>query len=34
MILNNYRGLQFMRSIGGVLTPAAVLELHGILTSS
>ena len=34
MILNNYRGLQFMRdSMGDVLTPAAVLELHGILTA-
>jgi Fic family protein len=32
MILNNYRALQFMRSIGDVLTPAAVLELHEILT--
>jgi Fic family protein len=33
MILNNYRGLQFMRDeIGDTLTPAAVLELHRILT--
>lgn len=33
MILNNYRGLQFMReSIGATLTPAAVLDLHRILT--
>jgi Fic family protein len=33
MILNNYRGLQFMREgIGGKLTPRAVLELHRILT--
>jgi Fic family protein len=33
MILNNYRALQFMRlEIGVELTPAAVLELHRILT--
>jgi Fic family protein len=32
MILNNYQGLQFMRDIGGALTPDAVLELHRILT--
>jgi len=33
MILNNYRALHFMRdSMGAKLTPAAVLELHRILT--
>jgi Fic family protein len=33
MILNNYRALGFMREeIGSKLTPAAVLELHRILT--
>jgi Fic family protein len=33
MILNNYRALHFMRdSMGETLTPAAVLELHRILT--
>lgn len=33
MILNNYRGLQFMREeMQGALTPADVLELHRILT--
>jgi Fic family protein len=33
MILNNYRALHFMRdSMGDTLTPAAVLELHRILT--
>lgn len=33
MILNNYRGLQFMREeMGDELTPAGVLELHRILT--
>jgi len=33
MILNNYRGLQFMREeMGGELTPASVLELHRTLT--
>lgn len=33
MILNNYRGLQFMREeIGKELTPEAVLALHRILT--
>lgn len=33
MILNNYRALQFMRNeMGGALTPAAVLELHRIVT--
>ena len=33
MILNNYRALEFMREqIGEVLTPAAVLELHRVLT--
>ncbi len=33
MIMNNYRALQFMRHrIGDELTPAAVLELHQILT--
>ncbi|MDQ5807109.1 MAG: Fic family protein [Actinomycetota bacterium] len=32
MILNNYRALQFMRSVGDRLTPEAVLELHGIVT--
>jgi Fic family protein len=34
MILNNYRGLQFMRDeVQGELTPADVLELHRILTA-
>jgi Fic family protein len=33
MILNNYRGLQYMREeMGSELTPAAILELHRILT--
>ena len=32
MILNNYRALQYMREDMDVLTPAAVLELHHILT--
>ena len=33
MILNNYRGLQFMREeMGDELTPGAVLALHRILT--
>jgi Fic family protein len=32
MILNNYRGLQFMREIGSSLSPEAVLELQRILT--
>jgi Fic family protein len=32
MILNNYRGLEFMRDIGDRLSPPAVLELHRILT--
>ena len=33
MILNNYRGLQFMREeMGNELTPDVVLELHRILT--
>lgn len=33
MILNNYRGLQFMREeMGSELTPDSVLELHRILT--
>lgn len=33
MILNNYRGLQFMREeMGDELTPSGVLELHRILT--
>jgi Fic family protein len=33
MIANNYRALQFMREeMGGELSPAAVLELHRILT--
>ncbi len=32
MILNNYRGLQFMRAMGETLTPESVLELHRILT--
>lgn len=32
MILNNYRALQFMREMGDVLEPSAVLELHRILT--
>lgn len=33
MILNNYRGLQFMRDeMGSELTPGSVLELHRILT--
>lgn len=33
MILNNFRGLQFMREeMGQDLTPAAVLQLHRILT--
>lgn len=33
MILNNYRALEFMRAeLGGELTPAAILELHRILT--
>lgn len=32
MILNNYRGLQFMREMGEGLTPEAILELHRILT--
>ena len=33
MILNNYRGLQFMREdMGGELTPDGVLALHRILT--
>lgn len=33
MILNNFRALQFMREeMGGDLEPAAVLELHRILT--
>lgn len=33
MILNNYRGLQFMREeIGNELTPDAILTLHRILT--
>jgi Fic family protein len=33
MIANNYRALQFMRDeIGETLTPAAVLELHRIVT--
>jgi Fic family protein len=34
MILNNYRALEFMREeIGESLTPAAVLELHRVLTA-
>lgn len=33
MILNNYRALEFMRSIGSTLTPDTVLELHRILTT-
>ena len=32
MILNNYRALQFMRSVGDTITPEAVLELQRILT--
>lgn len=32
MILNNYRGLQFMRDMGDALAPNAILELHRILT--
>lgn len=33
MILNNYRGVQFMREeMGEELTPASILELHRILT--
>ncbi|MGH2946738.1 MAG: Fic family protein [Solirubrobacteraceae bacterium] len=32
MILNNYRGLQFMREMGDELSPGLVLELHRILT--
>jgi Fic family protein len=33
MILNNYRGLQFMREeMGEELTPSRILELHRILT--
>lgn len=32
MILNNYRAMQFMRNMGGTLTPEAVLELHRVLT--
>jgi len=32
MILNNYRGMEFVRGIEGELTPAVVLELHRILT--
>jgi Fic family protein len=34
MILNNYRGLQFMREMGDTLTPDSVLELHRILTEA
>jgi Fic family protein len=34
MILNNFRALEFMREeMGELLTPAAVLELHRILTA-
>lgn len=33
MILNNYRGLQFMRDMEPALSPDAVLELHRILTA-
>ena len=32
MILNNYRGLQFMRGIGDKISPRDVLELQRILT--
>jgi Fic family protein len=33
MIFNNYRALQFMRDeMGDVLTPAAIMELHRIVT--
>lgn len=32
MILNNYRAMQFMREMGGRLSPEMVLELHRILT--
>lgn len=32
MILSNYEALQFMRGMGGTLTPPTILELHRILT--
>ncbi|MEX2252679.1 MAG: Fic family protein [Thermoleophilaceae bacterium] len=32
MILNNYRGLEFLREMDGPLTPTVVLELHRVLT--
>lgn len=32
MILNNYRAMEFVRSVDGDLEPAMVLELHRILT--
>lgn len=32
MIANNYRALEFMRGVGGDLTPAIVLELQRLLT--
>lgn len=32
MIVNNYLALQFMRDVGGTLTPSVVLELQRILT--
>ena len=32
MILNNYRGIQFMREMGDTLTAEAIFELHRVLT--
>jgi Fic family protein len=32
MIANNYRAIQYVKEIGGKLTPDAVLELHRIVT--
>lgn len=34
MIFNNYRALQFMREMGETLAPAAVLELHRVVTEN